>query len=243
MNYKIKIQYDGTRYFGWQKQKNIDLTIQEKIENVLYKKFNEYIQVIGAGRTDAGVHALDYTANFSTSNEVNLNELFEYFNRYLPEDIRIKEIKKVGDRFHSRYNAKSKTYIYNIDNSLYGNVFDRKYSWHIPEILNIEKMKLAAELLEGTHDFKSFTNKSKNKNTVRTINFINIDKYNEKISIEVNGDSFLLNMVRIIVGTLVEVGLEKRTIESIKELFIDVDRNKAGKRAVAKGLFLKEIIY
>ncbi|MGL4763217.1 MAG: tRNA pseudouridine(38-40) synthase TruA [Sarcina sp.] len=242
MNYKLLIQFEGTRYLGWQKQKTGVQTVQGKIEGVLDKLFNESIQLIGCSRTDSGVHAMNYIASFKAPN-IEVEDLHTYLTQYLPEDIVIKEIKKVDDRFHARYNAKAKTYLYKIDNSKFGNVFTKKYAWNIKESLNIEEMRLASELLLGTNDFKGFTNKSKNKNTIRTINSIKITQQDKDVAIEINGDGFLLNMVRIIVGTLVECGLGKRDKMTIVEVLKSGDRDQAGERAIAKGLYLYNTEY
>ncbi|WP_097026869.1 tRNA pseudouridine(38-40) synthase TruA [Clostridium peptidivorans] len=247
-NIKMIIQYDGTRYNGWQKQNQKDSTaktIQGKIENVLNKMTGEEINVIGCGRTDSGVHAENYIANFFTDCTLTTDEIEKYLEEYLPKDIVIKELRFAKDRFHARYNVKAKTYVYRIDNNKYNNVFTRDFTNHIPVELNIEQMKKAAEYLIGTHDFKSFTSlKAKNnKSTVRTINYINIIKNDGLIEMEVNGNSFLLNMVRIIAGTLIEVGEGKLMAESVETILMEKDREKAGNKAPAKGLTLKEIQY
>ena len=243
MNYKLLIQFDGIRYLGWQKQNTGVQTVQGKIEAVLEKLFNEEIQVIGCSRTDAGVHAITYTANFKAK-DIEIEKIDKYLKQFLPEDIVIKKIEKTNDRFHARYNAKSKSYRYKIDNSSYGDVFQKKYAWHIKEELDVQKMIEVSKFLIGTHDFKAFTNKSKNKNTVRTINDISIEKENHNIVIKVTGESFLLNMVRIIVGTLVEFGIDSsKKSEDILNILESGDRNLAGERAVAKGLYLLETNY
>ena len=242
MNYRLLVQFDGTRYLGWQKQKTGVQTIQGKLEGVLEKLFEEEVQVIGCGRTDSGVHAINYIANFQ-ARDMKIETVHNYLTQYLPEDIVIKEITEVSYRFHARYNAKSKTYMYKIDNSHYGNVFEKKYAWAINEPLNIERMEIASKLLLGTHDFRGFTNKAKNKNTIKTINSIDITKENESIIIKINGDGFLLNMVRIIVGTLVECGLNQRNSESILEILESGERDKAGERAPGKGLYLYNTEY
>lgn len=243
MNYKMKLQFEGTRYLGWQKQKTNSNTVQGKLESVLEKLFEEKIQVIGGSRTDSGVHALEYIANFNAKQNLEPKKVQEYLAMYLPDDIRIIEISFTNDRFHARYNSKSKTYLYKIDNSAYGSVFEKRFAWHIDKELDIEKMQEAALLIIGKHDFKGFTNKSKNKNTVRNVQDIKIQKNGEIVEIFVKGESFLLNMVRIIVGTLKEVGLSERSIESINEIFETKDREIAGERAVAKGLFLVKSEY
>lgn len=243
MNYKLTLQYDGSRYSGWQKQKEDVVTVQGKIEAILSKMLDADIQVIGAGRTDAGVHAINYIANFNIIDELEPSEIKSYFDKYLPDDIVMKSVEIVNERFHARYNAKSKTYIYQIDHSPSGNVFERKYSWNIKGNLNLEKMREAAKLFEGTHDFKAFTNKAKNKNTIRTINSIDITSEKDLIYIKINGNSFLLNMVRILVGTIIEIGKNERSLGSISSLLENLDRSLSGERAPAKGLYLLESIY
>ncbi|MGG7077233.1 tRNA pseudouridine(38-40) synthase TruA [Clostridium sardiniense] len=246
-NLKLTLQYDGTRYKGFQKQNqkgsNV-VTIQGKLENVLSKMTGEEINVIGCGRTDSGVHAENYIANFTTNSIMTCYEMFKYLLEYLPEDIAIKSIKDVSERFHSRYNVKSKTYVYTIDNNTYRNVFMKKYSYHIEDKLDVEKMKEASKMLIGTHDFESFTSlKGKKKSTIRTINYININEKDGMIEIEVNGNSFMLNMVRILAGTLIEVGLDKIKVKDINEIIEAKDRSRAGYRAPAHGLCLKELQY
>lgn len=247
-NIKMTIQYDGTRYNGWQKQNqkgSTAVTIQGKIENVLSKMTGEKVDVIGCGRTDSGVHAENYIANFFTDCKLTIDEMEKYLEEYLPKDIVIKELRFAKDRFHARYNVKSKTYVYKIDNNKYNNVFNRDFTNHIPTELNIEQMKKAAEYLIGTHDFKSFTSlKAKNnKSTLRTINYINITKNDGLIEIEVNGNGFLLNMVRIIAGTLIEVGEGKIIVENVEKILVEKNREMAGHKAPAKGLTLKELEY
>ena len=159
-NIRMTIQYDGSRYKGWQKQniKGMDVsTIQGKIENVLSKMTGEEIQVIGCGRTDTGVHADKYTANFKTNSNKNIKDMSKYLHEFLPEDISVTSLKEVSDRFHSRLNVISKTYVYTIDNNRFANVFLKKYAYHVEGQLNIEKMREASKYLIGTHDFKSFS--------------------------------------------------------------------------------------
>lgn len=243
-NLKMVIEYDGTRYKGWQKQKDNVATIQDKIENVLSKMTNEDIQVIGCGRTDTGVHAKNYIANFHTKSTLTNEDILNYLYEFLPEDIVVKSVTDVHERFHSRYNAKAKTYEYTINNGKYRNVFNRKFTYHIEEEINLNAMMAAADVLVGTHDFKSFTSlKSDNKSTVRTINYIDITKDDETIKIEVNGDGFLLNMVRIIVGTLLEVGKSQLKPSDVAKILEAKERAQAGPMAQAKGLCLKEVEY
>lgn len=246
-NIKMTLDYDGSKYKGWQKQNqkgsNV-ATVQDKLENVLSKMTSEEIQVVGCGRTDSGVHAKNYIANFKTNSFMTLDQMIEYINEYLPEDIRVKELKDASERFHARFNVKSKTYEYTIDNNRFKDVFLRKYSWHIKSKLDLEAMKEASEYLIGTHDFKSFTSlKSKNKSTLRTINSIDINEKNNIITFEINGNGFLLNMVRIIVGTLVAVGLGEIESNYIVDILEAKERAKASEKAPAHGLCLLELNY
>lgn len=244
-NFKLTIEYDGTKYKGWQRLGDNDNTIQGKLEKVLCKMTNEKIEVIGCGRTDAGVHAENYIANFHTKCQLSEEMMSNYLYEFLPEDIVVKNIEEVDERFHSRYNIKSKTYVYKINSNKFRNVFNRKYLYHTSEKLNIEKMKEASKFLIGTHDFQSYTTlKSKKKSTVRTINYINIlEKENNIIEIEFNGDGFLWNMIRIIVGTLLKVGTGDLKVEKVREILEKKKRDEAGPIAQAKALYLKEVIY
>lgn len=247
-NIKMIIQFDGSRYKGWQKQNqkgSTVSTIQGKLENVLSKMTGENIEVIGCGRTDSGVHAENYVANFVTEHKMPVSEIERYLEEYLPEDIVIKQMKVAGTRFHSRFSVNAKTYVYRINNLKYNDVFTKKYAHHVPEKLNVEEMSKAAQYLVGTHDFKSFTNlKAKsNKSTVKTINFINVTENNGVIEIEVNGDGFLLNMVRIIAGTLIDVGQGVIKAEEMEQILLEKNRECAGIKAPAKGLTLKELEY
>lgn len=243
-NLKIEIEYDGSRYKGWQTQKGNIATIQEKLQNVISKMTGEEIQIIGCGRTDAGVHAENYIANFTTNCEKTVEEMLEYLYEYLPEDIVVKSMKDTSERFHARYNVISKTYVYRINNNKYRNVFNKKYTCHIPEKLDIEVMQKAAAILVGTYDFMSFTTlKNKSKATVRTINYINIRENNGMIEMEFNGNGFLKNMVRIISGTLIEIGLGTKKFEDMKKILESKQRSEAGPTAHAHGLTLKSVQY
>lgn len=247
-NIRMTIQYDGSRYKGWQKQniKGMDVsTIQGKIEKVLSKMTGEEIQVIGCGRTDTGVHADKYTANFKTNSNKNIKDMSKYLHEFLPEDISVISLRDVSDRFHSRLNAISKTYVYTIDNNRFANVFIKKYAYHVEGQLNIEKMKEASKYFIGTHDFKGFSgvkDKSK-KSTVRTINYINITEKDNIIKIEYNGNGFLINMVRILSGTLINVGKGKIEPEDIKKMLQSKQRSELAVKAPAKGLCMKEVNY
>lgn len=247
-NIRMTIQYDGSRYKGWQKQ-NIRgtsvSTIQDKIEKVLSKMTGEEIQVIGCGRTDTGVHADKYTANFKTNSEKKIPEMLKYLREFLPEDISVTSLREVSDRFHSRLNAISKTYVYTIDNNKFANVFLKKYAYHVEGQLDIEKMREASKYLLGTHDFKGFSavkDKSK-KSTIRTINYINITEKDNIIKIEYNGNGFLLNMVRILSGTLIKVAKGEIEPIKVKELLEEKSRSELAEKAPAKGLCMKEVKY
>jgi len=243
-NVKLTIQYDGTRYKGWQRLGNSQMTIQGKIEDVLSKMTGEKIEIFGSGRTDAGVHALNQSANFKTNCQMTAREILDYCYRYLPEDIVVKKVEKVDDKFHARYNVKSKRYLYRIYNYKYHDPFMRKYITHIPEKLNIADMKTAAGYLIGEHDFSSFTAaKSKKKSRVRKIYDINISKEDNIIEIMIHGNGFLHNMVRIIVGTLIEVGSGRMEGEEVLKVLNKKDRRLAGPTAPSKGLFLYNVEY
>lgn len=243
-NLKISIEYDGTRYKGWQKQKTGIPTIQEKIENVLSKMTGEDIQVVGCGRTDSGVHAENYVANFHTNCTLTIDTMLNYLYEFLPEDIVVKSMKDTTERFHARYNVKSKTYVYRINNNKFRNVFNRKYTYHTDEKLNLNEMRNGAEVLIGTHDFQSFTSlKPNTKPTLRTINYIHITENDGMIEIEVNGNGFLLNMVRIITGTLLEVGKGNLKPGDVEKILNEKKRSEAGPIAQAKGLSLRNIQY
>jgi tRNA pseudouridine38-40 synthase len=243
-NLKITVEYDGTRYKGWQKQKEGVPTIQEKIENVLSKMTGEKVQVVGCGRTDSGVHAENYIANFHTDCEYSVDAMLDYLYEYLPEDIVVKSMKDTSERFHARYNVKSKTYVYRINNNRFRNVFNRKFVYHTDEKLDLDQMRKGTEYLIGTHDFQSFTSlKTSSKPTVRNINYINVTENDGMVEIEVNGNSFLLNMVRIIAGTLLEVSKGNLKPADVEKILNEKRRSEAGPIAQAKGLCLKSLEY
>lgn len=245
-NIRLKIEYDGTRYQGWQKLgKNANAsTIQGKLESVLSKMTGESIQIIGSGRTDAGVHACGQVANFHTNCGFSCQEIKEYLMQYLPSDIGILTADEVSERFHSRLNAKQKTYQYRIAIPGTVNVFERKYLWKYPETLDIEKMNEAAAFCLGTHDFMGFSSvKKTKKSTVRTISSIVVEEGPREIRISFTGDGFLYNMVRILTGTLAEIGSGARDPESILPVFQSKDRKDAGITAPPQGLFLMNVEY
>ncbi|CEN23502.1 tRNA pseudouridine(38-40) synthase TruA [Paraclostridium sordellii] len=243
-NIKLTIQYDGSRYKGFQRLKDNENTIQGKIESVLSKMTDEKIEIIGSGRTDMGVHAYNQIANFKTDSNLSVGQINDYLYRYLPEDIVVKKVEDVDLRFHSRYNAKKKVYLYKIYNEKHHDVFLRKYTNHIENSLDIEMMREASKYLIGEHDFTSFaSSKSKKKSNIRNIYSIDIKKNKELVEIFVEGNGFLYNMVRIIVGALVDVGLHKKSPEDIKKMLELKDRSHASDTAPAKGLYLYYVGY
>lgn len=244
-NFKILIQYDGTRYKGWQVLKNTDATIQGKLQNILITLTGNPVEVIGSGRTDAGVHALGQVANFHLPDKYSKEELMEVFQKYLPEDIAVLKVEECDERFHSRYHAVEKTYCYRIRTGAIPNVFERKYYYHYTDsVLDVEAMRAAANLLVGTHDFASFCgNRKMKKSTVRTIKEIRIDERPDELWIFFTGDGFLQNMIRILVGTLIEVGSNRREIENMKELLAAKKRELAGYTAPPQGLTLVQVKY
>jgi len=243
-NLKMAIEYDGSKYKGWQKQKENDLTIQGKIEAVLSKMAGTEIQLVGCGRTDAGVHAENYIANFHTNCAFSTAAMLDYCYEYLPEDIGVKSIEEVEDRFHARYNVKSKTYVYRINTNKFRNVFNRKYIYHLAEKLDTTEMRKASEVLVGSHDFQSFMNsRNSDKSSVRTIYYINILENAGLIEIEVNGNGFLWNMVRVIAGTLIEVGKGNLKPIDVEKILNEKKRLEAAPLAQAKGLFLRDVQY
>ncbi|MHC1750023.1 MAG: tRNA pseudouridine(38-40) synthase TruA [Cellulosilyticaceae bacterium] len=244
-NYKITLAYDGTKYIGWQRQvESPEKTIQGRIEKVLSVLFEESIQLSGSGRTDAGVHAKGQVANFHAKKLLPVEDVMTYLVTYLPKDIAILDVRLASERFHARYNATHKVYCYTLDTGLAVNPFTRKYTYHVPETLDIIAMQDAANHLIGKHDFKSFTSlKSKKKSTIRTISRIAVLKEGNLIKIHYEGDGFLQHMVRIISGTLIEVGNGTRTSISIPSLLEACDRSLAGPTAPPEGLCMEAVYY
>ncbi len=242
-NLRLDICYDGTRYRGWQRLQNRDDTIQGKLETALSRILGEPIEVSGSGRTDAGVHAKGQVANFHCESPMSCGEILEDLRRYLPEDIGIYSCKDVSPRFHARLNAREKTYLYRIWNSDAPCVFDRRYVTVLPETLDVEAMQEAAAQLCGQHDFSAFCGNAKmKKSTVRCIHSIELQRQGEELQLRFTGNGFLQNMVRILVGTLIEVGRGKRSAASIPALF-GGKRAEAGFLAPAQGLCLEEVVY
>ena len=243
VNYRLLIEYDGTRYYGWQRQPN-QVTVQGKLEGVLSLMCGREVEVIGAGRTDAGVHARGMTANVNLETELGAEEIRDYLNRYLPDDIAVLEVKEASPRFHARYNATGKTYCYTCFDGAVKPVFDRKYYTRLEEVPDVEKMREAAAVLKGEHDFRNFcVNPRMKKSTVRLVDEIKIERDGGYLRFTFHGTGFLQNMVRIMVGTLLEVGCGRMTVEEVRRVLESKERCKAGPTAPARGLCLMRVDY
>lgn len=243
-NFKLVIQFDGSRYKGWQKQKDNDLTVQGKLEDVLSKMSGEKITVIGSERTDVGVHAENYIANFQTECSFSVDMILDYLYEYLPEDILVKSVQEVHERFHARYNVKSKTYVYTINNRKMRDVFNRRYQYHLDRKLDIKLMKEAAAILEGTHDFQSFTSlKPDTKSTVRTIEFIKVMEDEGIVQVIVKANDFLLHMPRLVIGMLVGVGTGDIKVKEVATILEEAKKQERAPIAKAKAMCLANVEY
>lgn len=242
-NIKLIIEYDGTNYAGWQKQKNA-VTIQQKLEESILKLTGESVEIIGSSRTDAGVHAKGFVANFKTESSIPARSFREALNSKLPKDIVILESEEVPLDFHARYSSIGKLYSYTIINRVQPLAIGRDYVYHYKKQLNFEAMKEACEYFIGKHDFSAFKSTGSSvKTSIRTVKraFLNKDDY--KLIFYVEADGFLYNMVRIMVGTLIDVGIGKIRPEDIKAIIQSKDRNRAGKTVPASGLCLEFVYY
>lgn len=242
-NLRLDICYDGTRYKGWQRLSGSENTIQAKLEQTLSRLLEETIEVSGSGRTDGGTHAKLQVVSFHCNSAMTCEEILSGLRMYLPEDIGVYSCKNVSPRFHARLNVKTKTYRYRVWNSDNPCVFDRKYVYRCPEKLDLSQMQLAASFFEGTHDFSAFCSNKKMKNsTVRTIHNFQVTRCGDEIQFTVTGNGFLQHMVRIMVGTLLEIGKGQRSADSIPKLF-GAKRASAGGIVPACGLCLMEVSY
>lgn len=243
-NLRLDICYDGTRYKGWQRlAAGSDNTIQGKLERTLSRLLDEPIEVTASGRTDAGTHAALQVVNFHCQSKMPCQEILQGLRQYLPEDIGVYCCRNVSERFHARLNAKTKTYRYRLWNSEVPCVFDRRFVYVDSAPLDVSSMQAAAEGFLGTHDFSAFCgNKNMKKSTVRTIHALQITKCENEIIFTVTGNGFLQHMVRIMVGTLLEVGKGERSPDSIADLFGGI-RADAGPAVPACGLCLMEVTY
>lgn len=245
-NFKITMAYDGAKYKGWQKLggEDADKTVQGKVEAVLNKCFERPVDLQGASRTDAGVHAREQIASFKQKTRLHPKEIAAYLRAYLPEDISVKNVEEVDADFHARFKATGKTYVYQIWNGEILDPFQRKYVWHQISRLDIKAMETAAEALLGLHDFTTFTNaKSKKKSMERTITNVEIKREGALLTIRITGDGFLHNMVRKIVGMLVSVGLGDLGTDAIAKSLEAKDRAVNSPLAPAQGLFLEKVHY
>ena len=238
--YKMTVAYDGTRYNGWQIQRSTDNTIQGKLSAVLSKMTGSMVEVHGSGRTDAGVHARGQVASFEIDGNYSPAEILAYLNRYLPDDIAVLTVDKADSRFHARLSCRQKTYRYRIHTSIVPDVFNRKYVYtYLDKPLNVGLMRRAAEQLIGKHDFKAFCgNPHFKKSSVRTIFSININDDANGITLDFTGDGFLQNMVRILTGTLIEIGNGNIPANAITDILTSKDRQRAGFTAPPQGLTL-----
>ena len=242
-NIKLTIEYDGKEFGGWQKQPN-KLNIQGEIERAIEEITGEKVELIASGRTDAGVHAIGQVANFKIEKDIPIEKIPYALNSKLKKSIRIKESEEVPEKFHSRYMCKKKTYRYVINNSVQGTAIYRNLQYHFPEKLDENKMNEAAGYLIGEHDFKSFkASGTSSKSSVRTIFDAKVTREGELVIIELTGNGFLYNMVRIIAGTLIDVGINKINPEDIKSILEAKDRLKAGKTLPPNGLYLVNVEY
>ena len=243
-NIRLDICYDGTRYRGWQRLPGKDDTLQGKLEATLSRILGEQIEISGSGRTDAGVHARGQVANFHCESKMSCDELLAMLRQYLPEDICIEDVRIASERFHSRYNAIGKTYCYTCYIGEGKPVFDRKYVYTPPMVPDVELMRKATQYLIGEHDFASFCAKAqKKKSTVRHVDKIEIVEDGAYLRLTYHGNGFLYNMVRILTGTLIEVGRGMRNPEEMKEIIDAQERGAAGFTAPAQGLYLVEVEY
>ncbi len=244
MNYKFLVQYDGTRYEGWQKQQRTEETIQGKLEKAFRKVTGEDVQVIGAGRTDAGVHSVGQTANVRLKKSRDTEKLEAEINECLPDDIYVKKLEEAGEYFHSRFDAVKKIYRYRVRTGSEKNVFERRFVWQYGKRLDMKEMERAAGFFLGEHDFTSFCgNKKMKKSAVRTVFSIVIKENAGEMQIDFTGDGFLQGMVRIMTGTLIEVGEGKRKAGEIPEIMQAADRERAGFTAPPQGLVLLKTEY
>ncbi len=241
-NIRLTLEYDGSEFFGWQIQKNKP-TVQGEIEKVLKLILKEGVNLIGASRTDAGVHALGQVANFKTSSDIPTFKLLEALNGLLPHSIKVLEVREVDKSFHARFCAKGKSYLYRIFVRKVPSPFEYKRAWHIPYELDEKAMRKALSFFKGTHDFTTFSKKDPSRNPIRTITDIKMKAENNVWAIRIEGVSFLRHMVRVIVATAVECALGKISAEDIPYLFEKRDRKYAPYLAPAYGLYLERVFY
>lgn len=243
MRIRLTVEYDGTNYSGWQRQKN-GYSVQQALEDAFEKASGQRAAITGAGRTDAGVHALAQVAHFDTDCTIPPDKISYAMNTFLPPDIRVKSSERTDENFHARFDAKGKTYRYTIYRAVHPSAIYRNLSWHIRSDLNVPAMREAAKYLNGEHDFAAFCAAgSEVKDTVRRILSITLTQAEPFLYIDVRGDGFLYHMVRIIAGTLADVGLGRIPPVRVKEILDGRDRNAASPTAPAQGLTMVEVYY
>ncbi len=242
-NIRLLIEYDGTGYHGWQRQANA-LSVQEIMEDSIEKIVCHQVKLIGAGRTDAGVHALGQTANFYTTSSIPSGRIADAVNSVLPEDIVVREAEEVQEEFHARYSAKGKSYKYIVNNAKYPSALQRNREYHYPYELDFETMECSLHTLLGEHDFKGFmASGSSVRNTVRTITKAEMARELDRVFFSFHGNGFLYNMVRIMVGTILEAGRGNISVDDVQAVLSQGDRAKAGKTVPPFGLYLEQVFY
>jgi tRNA pseudouridine38-40 synthase len=240
---KLIVQYDGTDYVGWQRQPN-GVSIQELIERAIEPIEGRPVAVIGAGRTDAGVHALGQVASVQLESAIEAATLLRALNATLPEDVRVASVEEAAGDFNARFSATGKVYAYRIWTGAFLPPFERRYFWHVPTPLDVDTMREASRALQGTHDFSAFRAAgSEAATSERTVRELRIDVEEARLIVTVAGDGFLRYMVRAIVGTLVEVGQGRRPVDGVAAALASRDRSRAGPTAPAKGLVLLRVEY
>ena len=242
-NYKLTLSYDGSRYKGWQRLGNSDNTIQGKVEAVLSRMLGQDVLVQGSGRTDAGVHARAQVCSFRADTDMSCTDMLSALREYLPEDIGAEALENADERFHARLSCREKTYVYRVWNSSAPMVFERKYMYRFENVLDIMAMEQAASLLLGRHDFTAFSTHRGNKSAVRDLREIKIESLGGELRLSFTGDGFLYNMVRILTGTLLEVGSGQKRAADIPGIFAAGKRENAGFTAPAQGLILWDVNY
>lgn len=244
MNYRLTLSYDGTKYRGWQRQANTPNTIQGKLEAALAAIAGMPVEVVGSGRTDAGVHAAGQVASFRLAKPLDPHVLCAKLRTAMPQDIGILSVEKASDGFHARFSAKEKTYCYRIWNSEQPNVFERRFLWQVAEPLDREAMQACLPYFLGTHDFRAFcSNPPAGKSTVRTIRAIRLEEIGSELRLTVTGDGFLYNMVRLIAGTMLRAGKGEINPDAIPAILESGERYLAGPMAPACGLCMMEVRY
>ncbi len=242
-NIALMLMYKGSAYHGWQRQNNA-VTVQETLEKAIYRVCRENVVLYGCGRTDAGVHALHYVCNFHSQTKIPDDKIPFALNCVLPDDIRITGAKTVDEKFHARYSVKKKRYIYKVLNSPHGDVFLQDLAWHYRRYADIERMREACGFFVGEHDFSAFCASGAQTNDfVRTVYSLDVSRNNDQITVDICGNGFLYNMVRIIAGTLMYIGDGRLEPHEAEEIIASCDRRRAGITAPPHGLYMADVTY